>query len=213
MQAPVIDLLNIDCLEYMRAQPDKAFDLAIVDPPYGGNDAINPKSSASVYKAKRPNYHEFENVPPPPEYFEQLKRISKAQIIWGANFFDAGLIGGRIVWDKKGTAFGRSEIAYYSESKSVSIVEVVWNGMLQHDMKNKETRIHPTQKPVKLYEALLAKYAKPGFKLFDSHLGSASIAIACHNFGFDLTACEIDSFFYQGGVDRFENHKRQLRIW
>ena len=209
-----MNITNEDNMELMARYEDNYFDLAIVDPPYGGNDAINPKSSDGVKLAKRKNYREFENIAPPKEYFDELIRVSKNQIIWGVNFYrNYDLSGGRICWDKKGTAFGRAELAYYSGSKSVNVCEIVWNGMLQHDMKNKEHRIHPTQKPVKLYEWLLDNYAKEGDKILDTHLGSGSIAIACHKRKFDLTACELDKEYFDAAIKRIEAHKRQLTMF
>ena len=210
-----MNITNEDNMELMARYKDNYFDLAIVDPPYGGNDAIGLKDNKSGKKqaTKRTDYKVFENVEPPKEYFEELIRVSKHQIIWGVNFYNNfNLSGGRICWDKKGTAFGRAELAYYNGSKSVNICEIVWNGMLQHDMKNKEVRIHPTQKPVKLYEWLLHNYAKEGDKILDTHLGSASIAIACHNLGYDLTACELDKDYYNAAMKRINQHKQQLRI-
>ncbi|RZW57474.1 MAG: site-specific DNA-methyltransferase [Flavobacteriaceae bacterium] len=209
-------ITNEDNMELMSRYPDNYFDLAIVDPPYGGNDAINLKNNKSGKKqaAKRTNYNIFENVEPQKEYFEELIRVSKHQIIWGVNFYNNfNLSGGRICWDKKGTAFGRAELAFYSGSKSVNICEIVWNGMIQHDMKNKEKRIHPTQKPVKLYEWLLMNYAKEGDKILDTHLGSGSIAIACHNLGFELTACELDNEYYNASIKRIQNHISQIRMF
>ena len=209
-------ITNEDNMELMARYEDNYFDLAIVDPPYGGNDAIGLKDNKGCNKqaTKRTDYKVFENKPPNKEYFNELKRVSKHQIIWGVNFYNNyDLSGGRICWDKKGTAFGRAELAYYSGSKSVNICEVVWNGMLQHDMKNKEVRIHPTQKPVKLYEWLLMKYAKEGDKILDTHLGSGSIAIACHNLGYELTACELDKEYYEAAMKRIEQHKAQQRLF
>ena len=209
-------ITNEDNMELMARYEDNYFDLAIVDPPYGGNDAIGLKDNINNKKqaTKRTDYKLFENKAPNTEYFNELKRVSKHQIIWGVNFYNNyDLSGGRICWDKKGTAFGRAELAYYSGSKSVNICEIVWNGMLQHDMKNKEQRIHPTQKPVKLYEWLLMNYAKEGDKILDTHLGSGSIAIACHNLGNDLTACEIDKEYYNAAIKRIEQHKSQQRLF
>ena len=141
-------------------------------------------------------------------------RVSKKQIIWGVNFYNNyDLSGGRIVWDKKGTAFGRAELAYYSHSKSVNVFEYTWNGMLQGDMKNKEIRIHPTQKPVKLYEWILDNYANEGDKILDTHLGSGSIALACHNRGFDLTGFEIDKEYFDNAVERLRVHQSQLTMF
>jgi site-specific DNA-methyltransferase (adenine-specific) len=212
----MIDLHNQDCLEAMKQMKNNQFDLAIVDPPYGGNDAIGLKDNKSKNKqaAKRTDYKVFDNVAPSAEYFEQLQRISKNQIIWGVNFYNNyDLSGGRIVWDKKGTAFGRAELAYYSNSKSVNVFEYTWNGMIQGDMKNKEIRIHPTQKPVKLYEWLLDNYAEEGQTILDTHLGSGSIALACHNRGFDLTAFEIDEEYYNNAVKRLKTHQQQLTMF
>lgn len=212
----MITITNEDNMELMARYPDNHFELAIVDPPYGGNDAIGLKNNNGVKKqaSKRTDYKLFANTAPNKEYFNELKRVSKNQIIWGVNFYNNfDLSGGRICWDKKGTAFGRAELAYYSGSKSVNVVELVWNGMLQHDMKNKEERIHPTQKPVKLYEWLLMNYAKEGDKILDTHLGSGSIAIACHNLGFDLTACELDKDYYQAALKRLEQHQAQQRLF
>ena len=209
-------ITNEDNMELMARYDDNHFDLAIVDPPYGGNDAIGLKDNKGCNKqaTKRTDYKVFDNKAPNKEYFNELKRVSKHQIIWGVNFYNNyDLSGGRICWDKKGTAFGRAELAYYSGSKSVNICEVVWNGMLQHDMKNKEVRIHPTQKPVKLYEWLLMNYAKEGNKILDTHLGSGSIAIACHNLGYDLTACELDKDYYDAAMKRIEQHKAQQRLF
>ena len=116
-------------------------------------------------------------------------------------------------WDKKGTAFGRAELAYLSMTKSVNIVEIVWNGMLQYDMKNKETRIHPTQKPIMLYRWLLTEYAKKGFKILDTHGGSHTNAIACDLEGFDLDIIEIDEKYFNDGLNAFDMHKRQLKLF
>jgi len=209
-------ITNEDNMILMARYEDNHFDLAIVDPPYGGNDAIGLKDNLSKNKqaTKRTNYNLFKNVSPSIKYFKELKRVSKNQIIWGVNFYkNFDLSGGRLCWDKKGTAFGRAELAYLSMTKSVNVCEITWNGMIQHDMKNKELRIHPTQKPVKLYEWLLMNYAQEGDKILDTHLGSGSIAIACHNLGYDLTACELDTEYYEKAMERINNHKRQIRMF
>ena len=211
----MINIYNQDCLEAMKLMKDNQFDLAIVDPPYGGNDAIGLKNNKSNTKqaTKRKDYKVFENSAPSSEYFIELIRVSKNQIIWGVNFYkNYNFSGGRLCWDKKGTAFGRAELAYLSMTKSVNICEIVWNGMLQHDMKNKEHRIHPTQKPVKLYEWLLINYAKKGDKILDTHLGSGSIAIACHNLGYDLEGYELDKEYYDNALKRIKEHQSQLRL-
>ncbi len=211
----MIEYHNEDCMVGMARYPDKHFDLAIVDPPYGGNDAIGMKDCKNANKqaTARTEYKLFQNVAPTIEYFNELKRVSKHQIIWGANFYKGvDLSGGRIVWDKKGTAFGRAELAYYSKSKSVEIFEYTWNGMLQENMKNKETRIHPTQKPVALYKWLLKNYAKPGDKILDTHVGSASSLIACHDMGFDAVGFELDPDYYEASKQRLERHMAQIQI-
>lgn len=211
----MIDIYNIDCMEYLKTLEDDAFELAIVDPPYGSNDAIGLKDNNKQRKqaTKRTQYQTFENVAPSNEYFVELKRVSKNQIVWGVNFFDFDFCGGRLCWDKKGTAFGRGELAYLSMTKSVNVCEITWNGMLQHDMKNKEIRIHPTQKPVKLYEWLLMNYANEGDKILDTHLGSGSSAIACHNLGFDFVGCEIDVEYFTAAKKRLKQHKSQLTMF
>jgi site-specific DNA-methyltransferase (adenine-specific) len=208
-----IEITNEDNMLLMARYPDNYFDLAIVDPPYGNIDAIGLTDNKKQGKqaTKRKGYHLFENIAPDNKYYLELERVSKNQIIWGGNFL--GLCGGVIVWNKNGTAFGEGEIAICSTHKSVQIFEYTWNGMLQGDMKNKETRIHPTQKPVALYKWLLDKYAKQGDKILDTHLGSGSIAIACHDYGFELTACELDLEYYEKAVERINNHVAQLKLF
>lgn len=201
---------NRDCMEAIAEFPDKFFDLAIVDPPYGSADAINPKSSSNVYSAKRGNYKEFTNEMPNKEYFDELFRISKDTIIWGGNFF--GLYGGVIAWNKYGTAFGEGEVAICSTHKSVRFFEFAWNGMIQNDMKNKEIRIHPTQKPVALYKWILQNYAKSGMKILDTHLGSGSSRIAAHDMGFDFWGYELDKDYFEAQEKRFSQHISQLTI-
>jgi site-specific DNA-methyltransferase (adenine-specific) len=208
-----IRIYNEDSLQALMAMQDKQFDWAIVDPPYGNNDAIGLKDNASGKKqaTKRTDYKQFDNVAPTEEYFSELKRISKNQIVWGANYF--GLKGGYICWNKYGTAFGQAELAYCSTINSVRVFEYVWNGMLQQNMKDKEIRIHPTQKPVALYKWLLTEFVSAGASIIDTHLGSASIAIACYDLGFDLTGYEIDKDTYLKACKRIETHKMQLTLW
>ena len=207
-----ITLYNDDCMNVMKTFKDKQFDLAIVDPPYGNIDAIgltdNKKNGKQA--TKRKGYKLFENIAPENEYYIELERISKNQIIWGGNFL--GLCGGVIVWQKNGTAFGEAEVAICSTHKSVKVFEYTWNGMIQGDMKNKEVRIHPTQKPVKLYEWILMNYAKEGDRILDTHFGSLSIGIACEKLGFELTAIELDKDYYQMAKQRLLNFKKQLTI-
>ena len=199
-------------MELMKRYPDKYFELAIVDPPYGANDAFESKMTDSKKQAsKRTKYKEFENIVPTEEYFAELKRVSKNQIIWGGNYF--GLAGGVIVWDKNGTAFGDGEIAICSTHKSVRIFEFTWNGMIQGDMKNKEVRIHPTQKPVKLYEWILMNYAKEGDKILDTHLGSGSSRIAAYRNGFHFVGFELDKDYYEAQENRFKTELMQPRLF
>jgi site-specific DNA-methyltransferase (adenine-specific) len=194
----------------MGRYPDKYFELAIVDPPYDNNDAIGIRNGKS-HNAKRKDYVLFENVAPQKAYFDELIRVSKEQIIWGANFF--GLTGGYICWNKNGTAFGEAELAFCSYQNSVSVFEYTWNGMIQGDMKNKEERIHPTQKPVALYKWLLKSYAKPGDKILDTHLGSGSSRIAAYDMGFDFTGFEIDPDYLAAQEKRFQQFKAQTKLF
>lgn len=203
----------MDCIAGMKEYPDNYFQLAITDPPYGGNDAIGLKSDQKLktHQAKRKYYKLFKNEAPDIEYFIELKRVSVNQIIWGVNFYNNfDLSGGRIVWDKNGTAFGRAEMAYYSNSKSVNIFNYTWNGMLQQNMKNKEVRIHPTQKPIALYEWLLMNYANEGDKILDTHLGSGSSRIAAYKLGFDFYGFELDKDHYKNANARFNELRPEL---
>lgn len=201
-------------MEYLAGYSDNHFDLAIVDPPYGSSfDAVDPKSSESVKKAKRKKYHQFKNIAPDKSYFDELIRVSKNQIIWGCNFYGYNLSGGRIVWDKKGTCFGRAELAYCSLMKSVNVFEYRWNGMLQQDMKNKEHRIHPTQKPIALYRWLLQNYAKPNELILDTHVGSASSLIACEIEGFKYVGFEKDQEYYEQSMKRINQHLAQKTLF
>ena len=218
----VTNKINLTCednMELMARYPDNYFELAIVDPPYS-NDTKNLDNWLQDMKGKKAKIginrtDTLKNNAPTKEYFVELKRISKNQIIWGVNWYDYYLGVGRIVWDKdnKGSNFSDCELAYNSTKTKLDLVKIRWNGMLQHDMKNKEIRIHPTQKPVKLYEWLLMNYAKEGDKILDTHLGSMSIAIACHNLGFELTGCELDQEYYDQGIKRLKNHIAQQRLF
>jgi len=202
-----------DCVAAMKRYPDNHFDLAIVDPPYQNIDAIglmdNKKSGKQA--AKRTNYRLFDNIAPDNNYYIELERVSKNQIIWGGNYL--GLCGGAIVWQKNGTAFGEAELAICSTHKSVRVYECTWNGMIQHDMKNKETRIHPTQKPIALYSWLLHNYAKMGDTILDTHLGSGSSRIAAYKGGFDFTGFEIDADYFAAQDKRFNQFKSQLTLF
>lgn len=211
---------NEDCMDLMSRYPDKYFDLAIIDPPYGINADIknngktsknhekNSKAKINIYKKTN-----WDNEIPKDEYFNELKRVSKNQIIWGANYF--GLIGGMIFWDKCVTmpTYSDGELAYCSLINSIKSVKIAWHGMIQHDMKNKEIRIHPTQKPIQLYKWILQNYAKQGDKILDTHLGSGSNRIACYDLGFDFTACELDKDYFEAQEKRFKQHIAQKTLF
>ena len=215
-------ITNEDNMQLMARYPDKYFDLAIVDPPYGidvdnREDHGKKRSLKSASKSKDYAKKGWDTEVPNKEYFKELFRVSKNQIIWGVNYYPYDFLnGGRIFWDKgtaEGFTSGDGELAYCSKTNTIRKVSIVWNGMIQHDMKNKETRIHPTQKPVALYKWLLDKYAKQGDKILDTHLGSGSIAIACHDYGFDLTACELDKEYFDKAMQRINNHTNQLNLF
>jgi len=208
-------------MELMARYPNNYFDLAIVDPPYGSENIIGGYISGKgggVTNQKKYNNQLWNQKAPNNNYFKELKRVSKNQIIWGSNHFISEMPFNSscwIVWDKLNgeNRFADCELAWTSFNKAVRKFEFRWSGMLQGDMKNKEVRIHPTQKPVKLYEWLLMNYAKEGDKILDTHLGSGSITIACHNLGFELTACELDKDYYQSAIKRLNQHKAQQRLF
>ena len=217
----------MDCLEYMRTLPDKAFALAIADPPYGIG-ADKPAVKPNVVKQKNGNWlrvphadygkKDWDAAVPEQEFFDELIRVCENVIIWGANYF--GLRGGMIVWDKMNgdsDQFG-CEIAYQSFSNRTDIVHYMWQGMFQGErcstdinianrqQGNKalnERRIHPTQKPVALYAWLLKNYAKPGDRIFDPMMGSQSSRIAAYKMGFDYVGCELDKEYFDKGCERF----------
>ena len=217
-----IMITNENNMELMARYPDNYFDLAIVDPPYGiGEDGGDKKRGTKGIKTPIYTKKDWDKSPPNMEYFKELFRISKNQIIWGANHFIQSISASGnntnsscwIVWNKDNTGdFADCELAWTSFKTSVRMFTFRWNGMLQGDMKNKETRIHPTQKPVALYKWLLKKYAKQGDKILDTHLGSGSIALACHDYGFDLTACELDKEYYDAAIKRIKNHVSQIQL-
>ena len=206
---------NIDCMEYMKTLPDKAFDLAICDPPYG--IGIGSKVGGNNLAPVK-QYKAFDDSKIPDKtYFEELTRVSVNQIIWGGNYFIEHLRNTScfIVWDKENTGnFADCELAWTSFDTSVRKFTFKWNGMIQKNMGvNKEERIHPTQKPVALYEWLLRNYAKPGDKILDTHLGSGSSRIAAYNLGFDFVGCEIDKDYYEAQEERFKRHTAQIRLF
>lgn len=229
-----ITLHNMDNMEFMRTVPDKYFDLAIVDPPYGigeGNKRNKTRSSFTGFggnkkwvQAKDYGGGEFDHAIPPPEYFDELFRISKNQIIWGGNYMVEYLKPsmGWIVWDKDNGDCDQSdcELAYTSFKKGLRQFTFRWHGLLQKDMKNKEQRIHPTQKPVALYKWILNHYTtelkhplQPKDKILDTHLGSGSIAIACHDYKFELVGMEIDKDYFNAAVKRLKQHVSQTSLF
>ena len=213
----MITITNEDCMDLMARYPDKHFELAIVDPPYGIGDyqSVGDPDVYDLRARKKYGPVHWNNNIPDDEYFLELLRVSREQIIWGANYYNR-FIGkrGAIVWDKKNdeSRFSDCDIASCSMQKKITVFRYRWFGMLQEDMRNKEVRIHSAQKPVALYKWLLKNYAKPGDKILDTHLGSGSIAIACHDAGYDLTACEIDKDYYEAAMKRLEQHQKQLKL-
>ena len=198
-----IRITNEDNMLLMARYPDNYFDLAIVDPPYG----IGIETSGTHFKKNKAKG--WDNETPTKEYFEELFRVSKNQIIWGGNYFfnELGNTKTFLIWDKK-----------IAENMSFAMCELAWTSFKNGAKIFKETatqiqRIHPTQKPVALYKWLLDKYAKQGDKILDTHLGSGSIAIASHDYGFDLTACELDSEYYEKAVQRIKNHISQQKLF
>ena len=192
----MLDLRNCDCMDLMREFPDKYFDLAIVDPPYGigANKMTLGNGKNKIFRGAS----DWDASPPDDFYFSELFRVSRNQIIWGANYFPTMLFGtmGWIFWDK-GTGlndFSDGEIAFSSFQKALKKIFISWVGANAKDCGD---RIHPTQKPVALYRWILSNYAKEGDKILDTHLGSGSIAIACHEKGFDLTGSELDPDYFK----------------
>ena len=216
----VIELLNIDCLEYMKTCKDNEFDLGIIDPPYGIGESGKTNASRGKLATSKDykSFHGDDLKPPSKEYFTELRRVSRNQIIWGANHFMQNIGLGSscwIVWDKVNgaTDFADCELAYTSFKTAVRQFRFQWQGMLQGDMKNKEMRIHPTQKPRKLYDWLLSNYAEKGQKILDTHLGSGSSAIAAHYFGCDFTGIEIDKDYYDAACERFKAETAQEALF
>jgi site-specific DNA-methyltransferase (adenine-specific) len=209
----MIRLFNEDCMTAMASMPDKAYDLAIVDPPYnvGASDGTFGNKGEYTLRGKSLKHYANHNRTPDGDYFTELFRVSKNQIIWGMNYYPQYLYhSGAIIWDKKltGSPMSDCEIAFQSFSKLVKKCECEWNGFLKGSDPSKE-RIHPNQKPVRLYEWLLQNYAKPGDKILDTHGGSGSIAIACDIMGFDLDWYEIDKDYFTAAKERLERHQQQ----
>ena len=205
-----IELYNIDCMEYLKTLEDNAYELAIVDPPYG----IEVNTNMGRRKGdKKSTYHKFygeDKSIPDKNYFKELFRVSKNQIIWGGNYMTDYLYPSScwLLWDKgfsQDVTFAQYEMSWTSFNTSCKKYD--FNAAANRN------RIHPTQKPVKLYEWLLMNYAKDGDKILDTHLGSGSIAIACHNLNYDLVGCELDTEYYNAACKRLKQHQAQLTIF
>jgi site-specific DNA-methyltransferase (adenine-specific) len=204
-----IELLNIDCMEYMRQQPDKSFDLAIVDPPYGINAACGTNANMRIkIKNGQIKGGDWDQSAPNESYFFELFRVSKNQVIWGGNYFGLPPTKNFFIWDKGDSIYGRDfaecEMAWGSFDKCARIFKL---------NPNQNHRIHPTQKPVKLYEWILKRCSKPGQRILDTHLGSGSSAIAAHNFGVDFVGCELDKDYYEAAKKRFKQQTAQLTLF
>ena len=198
---------NMDCMEYMRSLPDKAFDLAVVDPPYG----IGINHNMGRRKGDKPSEYKkvvWDSKPPEKEYFDELFRVSKNQIVWGANYFQMPPTKCFIVWRKP----------QISEDVSFSMVEFAWTSFDQTakewiGMSAEADRIHPTQKPVALYAWIYSRYAKIGDKILDTHLGSGSSRIAAYDAGLDFVGCEIDPDYFKAQEERFKEHTAQENLF
>ena len=200
-------ITNEDCMDLMARYEDNYFDLAIVDPPYG-IEVNKMQLGSGKYKNKG---KQWDSETPKQEFFDELFRVSKNQIIWGANYMIDKIKTpsmGWVYWDKMNGAsdFSDGELAYTSFNRALRSYK-------HHLSMDRSQRFHPTQKPIKLYEWLLMNYAKENDKILDTHLGSGSIAIACHNLGYDLTGCELDKDYYEAAMKRIEQHKQQQRLF
>ena len=207
-----MELTNEDNMELMARYEDNYFDLAIVDPPYG-IDVTKMTLGNGKKKINRGASH-WDSATPTKKYFKELRRVSANQIVWGANYMTENLPPsmGWVYWDK-GTGkndFSDGELAYTSFNRALRAYKISWVGA---NANNGTPRIHPTEKPIQLYEWLLMNYAKEGDKILDTHLGSGSIALACHNLGYDLTACELDAEYYNAAMKRLKQHQQQLTMF
>ena len=201
-----------DSLEALKKMPENAYDLAIVDPPYGIN--VTKMTLGNGKKKINRGTTDWDSETPTREYFKELRRVSKNQIIWGANYMTENLPPsmGWVYWDKGTGAndFSDGELAYTSFNRALRSYKVSWVGA---NANNGTPRIHPTEKPIKLYEWLLDNYAKEGDTILDTHLGSGSIALACHNRGYNLDAYEIDNDYYMSATNRLKQHQQQLTMF
>jgi len=203
-----INFYNIDCIEFMKTKPDKHYDLAIVDPPYGINFAKTHTGKGWTVRESK----DWDKEIPPPEYWEQLFRISKNQIVWGGNYMTEFLPPsmGWIFWDKGQRDFSLAdgELAWTSFNKALRVYEYS-----RAKLNNNRGGLHPTEKPIDLYRWILQKYAKEGDKILDTHGGSMTIAHACDKEGFDLDICELDKEYFEVGLKRYNEYKQQLTMF
>jgi len=201
----MIDLYNKDCMEALMEMKDNQFDLAIVDPPYGID--VTKMNMGGRKRNEKDKKKSWDIGIPTKEYFEQLFRVSKNQIIWGGNYFPLKPSQYFCIWDKGETMYGRD----FAECEFAWVFK--GGTRIYKKSPNQPSRIHPTQKPVSLYEFLIMTYAKEGDKILDTHLGSGSIALACHNLGFDLDGYELDKEYFEAANKRLRQHQSQLRIY
>lgn len=218
---PKSEVINGDCMGYLKDYPDNYFEFSLVDPPYGiGRDGTQgfatKKTKGFLFDKKEYKKGDWDNEIPTKEYFKELFRISENQIIWGANYMTKILppIKNFIYWHKKGQSkddkFNEGELAYVSMGRT-RMVDIWWNGF--GTINSGEQRFHPTQKPVTLYKWLLKNYAKEGDTILDTHLGSGSSRIAAHDMGFDFTGYEIDKDYFDAQEKRFDNHIMQGNLF
>ena len=235
LEHPTSIYVNCDCMDGMKWFPDKYFDIAVCDPNYGlkehggrnRNGYVKQKNGSKIYVSDGQYVNRnWDNEPAGKEYFDELMRVSKHQIIWGINYFDYPLTGGRIIWDKcnDGSDQSDAEIAYCSLNNRVDIFRYMWRGMFQGksiaegtvqqgNKKLNEKRIHPTQKPVNLYRWIVQKYIQNGWKLLDTHTGSASSLIAYHEAGIQFVAFEKDKYMYDLSMERYKVETAQMNIF
>jgi site-specific DNA-methyltransferase (adenine-specific) len=206
-QTDTLDLRLMDCMELMREFPDKHFDLACVDPPYGIGDRLSDGGGVLEKRAYVQMYREKKwDTAPSPDYFIELRRISRNQIIWGGNYFDLPPTRGIICWDK------------VQDMPTLSAWEMAWTSFdciarIYRGRSQNPDRIHPTEKPIQLYRWLLANYAREGMRILDTHLGSMSHAIAAHYGGVHLTGCELDPDYFAAGISRVKRETAQLTLF
>ena len=208
----ISEVTNEDCMEGMARYPDKYFDLAIVDPPYGINVNMNAGRKKNTVSKKR-TVKKWDNKTPTQEYFKELFRVSKNQIICGGNYMTENLpiSMGWIFWDKcvaSGCSFSDGELIWTSFNKSLKKAVIPYSGFIGME----EEKFHPTTKPIKLYKWLLSNYAKQGDKILDTHLGSGSSRIAAYEMGFDFTAFELDTEYFEAQEKRYKAHIAQLKL-